>query len=54
MAGGKRLRPILCLAASELLGGDRASAMPTASAARLAAAAAPDPELEPQGLRSSA
>ena len=32
MAGGKRLRPILCLAASELLGGDRASAMPTACA----------------------
>ena len=32
MAGGKRLRPILCLAACELLGGDRASAMPTACA----------------------
>ncbi len=32
MAGGKRLRPILCLAASELLGGDRASVMPTACA----------------------
>ena len=32
MAGGKRLRPILCLAASELLGGDRAAAMPTACA----------------------
>lgn len=32
MAGGKRLRPILCLAATELLGGDRASAMPTACA----------------------
>lgn len=32
MAGGKRLRPILCLAANELLGGDRASAMPTACA----------------------
>ncbi|HBC42697.1 MAG TPA: farnesyl-diphosphate synthase [Pseudanabaena sp.] len=32
MAGGKRLRPILCLAACELLGGDRAWAMPTACA----------------------
>lgn len=32
MAGGKRLRPILCLAATELLGGDRVSAMPTACA----------------------
>jgi geranylgeranyl diphosphate synthase type II len=32
MAGGKRLRPILCLAACQLLGGDRASAMPTACA----------------------
>jgi len=32
MAGGKRLRPILCLAACELLGGDRATAMPTACA----------------------
>ncbi|OIP76150.1 MAG: farnesyl-diphosphate synthase [Oscillatoriales cyanobacterium CG2_30_44_21] len=32
MAGGKRLRPILCLAACELLGGDRAVAMPTACA----------------------
>ncbi|NUN66602.1 polyprenyl synthetase family protein [Pseudanabaena biceps] len=32
MAGGKRLRPILCLAACELLGGDRAAAMPTACA----------------------
>lgn len=32
MAGGKRLRPILCLAACELLGGDRAIAMPTACA----------------------
>ncbi|MFZ4729576.1 MAG: geranylgeranyl diphosphate synthase CrtE [Pseudanabaena sp.] len=32
MAGGKRLRPILCLAACELLGGDRISAMPTACA----------------------
>jgi len=32
MAGGKRLRPILCIAATELLGGDRVSAMPTACA----------------------
>ncbi len=32
MAGGKRLRPILCLAACELLGGDIAAAMPTACA----------------------
>jgi geranylgeranyl diphosphate synthase, type II len=32
MAGGKRLRPILCIAACELLGGDRISAMPTACA----------------------
>ena len=32
MAGGKRLRPILCLAACELLGGDTAAAMPTACA----------------------
>ncbi len=32
LAGGKRLRPILCLAACELMGGDRAIAMPTACA----------------------
>lgn len=32
LAGGKRLRPILTLAACELLGGDRAAAMPTACA----------------------
>ena len=32
MAGGKRLRPILTLAACELLGGDRTTAMPTACA----------------------
>lgn len=30
--GGKRLRPILCLAACELAGGDAALAMPTAVA----------------------
>ena len=32
MAGGKRLRPILCLAACELAGGSREQAMPTAVA----------------------
>jgi geranylgeranyl diphosphate synthase, type II len=32
LAGGKRLRPILCLASSEMLGGDRSAAMPTACA----------------------
>ena len=32
MAGGKRLRPILCLAACELIGGERSWAMPTACA----------------------
>jgi geranylgeranyl diphosphate synthase type II len=32
MAGGKRLRPILCLATCELLDGDAAMAMPTACA----------------------
>jgi len=32
MAGGKRLRPILCLAACELIGGQRSWAMPTACA----------------------
>ena len=32
LAGGKRLRPILCLAACELAGGDAALAMPTAVA----------------------
>ncbi|WP_186696929.1 geranylgeranyl diphosphate synthase CrtE [Cyanobium sp. NS01] len=32
LAGGKRLRPILCLAACELAGGDSALAMPTALA----------------------
>jgi len=32
MAGGKRLRPILCLATCELLGGDAAMVMPTACA----------------------
>ncbi|MEM7144451.1 MAG: polyprenyl synthetase family protein [Verrucomicrobiota bacterium] len=31
-AGGKRLRPILCLAAAEACGGDRAAAMPLACA----------------------
>lgn len=32
MAGGKRLRPILCLATCELVGGTAAQAMPTACA----------------------
>ena len=32
LAGGKRLRPILCLAACELAGGDSSQAMPTAVA----------------------
>ena len=32
MAGGKRLRPILCLATCELMGGSIAQAMPTACA----------------------
>ncbi|MFM8275679.1 MAG: polyprenyl synthetase family protein, partial [Cyanobium sp.] len=32
LAGGKRLRPILCLAACELAGGDSELAMPTAVA----------------------
>jgi geranylgeranyl diphosphate synthase type II len=32
LAGGKRLRPILCLAACELAGGSREQAMPTAVA----------------------
>ncbi|MDV3350880.1 farnesyl diphosphate synthase [Leptothoe sp. ISB3NOV94-8A] len=32
MAGGKRLRPILCLATCELVGGTSAQAMPTACA----------------------
>ena len=32
LAGGKRLRPVLCLAACELAGGDSALALPTAVA----------------------
>jgi geranylgeranyl diphosphate synthase type II len=32
LAGGKRLRPILCLASCELAGGDAALALPTATA----------------------
>ena len=31
-AGGKRLRPVLCLAACEAVGGNRAAALPTAAA----------------------
>ena len=34
-AGGKRLRPILCLAAAEAVGGDRSMAMPAACAIEL-------------------
>ena len=34
-AGGKRLRPILCLAAADAVGGDRAQAMPAACAIEL-------------------
>jgi geranylgeranyl diphosphate synthase type II len=34
-AGGKRLRPILCLAGAEAVGGERASAMPAACAIEL-------------------
>src|SRR5688572_33391813 len=33
-AGGKRLRPILCLAAAEAVGGDRSVAMPARSEER--------------------
>mmetsp|Transcript_14161 Transcript_14161/g.23560 ORF Transcript_14161/g.23560 Transcript_14161/m.23560 type:complete len:344 (-) Transcript_14161:251-1282(-) len=32
MAGGKRIRPVLCLAASDMFDGDQAAAMPTAVA----------------------
>jgi geranylgeranyl diphosphate synthase type II len=35
MAGGKRLRPILCLASAEAVGGDRSMAMPVACAIEL-------------------
>jgi geranylgeranyl diphosphate synthase type II len=35
MAGGKRLRPILCLASAEAVGGDRSLAMPAACAIEL-------------------
>src|SRR5687767_6881902 len=34
-AGGKRLRPILCLASAEAVGGDRTMAMPSACAIEL-------------------
>ena len=34
-AGGKRLRPVLCLASAEAVGGDRAMAMPAACAIEL-------------------
>ncbi len=35
MAGGKRLRPILCMAAAEAVGGDRRAAMPAACAVEM-------------------
>jgi geranylgeranyl diphosphate synthase type II len=35
LAGGKRLRPILCLAAADAVGGDRAMAVPAACAIEL-------------------
>ena len=35
MAGGKRLRPILCLASADAVGGDRSLAMPSACAIEL-------------------
>jgi geranylgeranyl diphosphate synthase type II len=35
MDGGKRLRPILCLAAAEAVGGDRSAAMPAACAVEM-------------------
>jgi geranylgeranyl diphosphate synthase type II len=35
LAGGKRLRPILCVASAEAVGGDRALAMPAACAIEL-------------------
>jgi geranylgeranyl diphosphate synthase, type II len=35
MAGGKRLRPILCLASADAVGGDRSLAMPAACAIEL-------------------
>ena len=35
MAGGKRLRPVLCLASADAVGGDRSLAMPAACAVEL-------------------
>nr|GEX59556.1 geranylgeranyl pyrophosphate synthase, chloroplastic-like [Tanacetum cinerariifolium] len=35
LAGGKRVRPILCIAACELVGGDEATAMPAACAVEM-------------------
>jgi geranylgeranyl diphosphate synthase type II len=35
MAGGKRLRPVLCVASAEAVGGDRAMALPAACAIEL-------------------
>src|SRR5207253_6040308 len=34
-AGGKRLRPVLCLASADAVGGDRAAALPAACAIEL-------------------
>nr|CAN78430.1 hypothetical protein VITISV_032031 [Vitis vinifera] len=35
LAGGKRVRPVLCIAACELVGGDEATAMPAACAVEM-------------------
>lgn len=35
LAGGKRVRPVLCIAASELVGGDESAAMPAACAVEM-------------------
>ncbi|KAJ8621074.1 hypothetical protein MRB53_029603 [Persea americana] len=35
LAGGKRVRPLLCIAACEIVGGDEATAMPSACAAEM-------------------
>lgn len=35
LAGGKRIRPLLCIAACELVGGDEGTAMPSACAAEM-------------------
>src|SRR4028118_1190798 len=43
LAGGKRLRPILCLASCELVGGTTSMAMPTACALEMIPPLAPIP-----------